>query len=149
MFLLEFVILFTGGVGVSASVHAGMPPPPSRQSVKSAVMRGLTESEMWVEGKRDRENVSTCEHGYYRQRRNKEDDEKHEDFMGMQETQRRVNANNKTNTRMHSSRMRTARLFPVSLNMHREGYLPGGMYLPGGIPAQVLHPPRGQNDRHV
>ena len=49
-----------------------------------------------MEGKRDRENVSTCEHGYYRQRRNK-DDEKHEDFMEMQETQRRANANNKTN----------------------------------------------------
>ena len=60
------------------------------------------------------------------------------------------------NTRMHSSRMRTARLLPVSPNMHCSGcvpaqggvpirqgctypggmYLPrGSVYLPGGVPA--------------
>ena len=54
-------------------------------------------------------------------------------------------------TRMHSSRVRTARLLPISPSMHcsrgctclggvpAQGYLPGG-YLPGGVPARgVLH----------
>ena len=47
----------------------------------------------------------------------------------------------KFETRMHLSRMRTARLLPVSPSMHysRGGrYLPRGLYLPGGVPAQVL-----------
>ena len=44
---------------------------------------------------------------------------------------------------MHSSRMRTARLLPVSPSMHCSW----GVYLPGGGPAQV--PPREQNDRQV
>ena len=55
------------------------------------------------------------------------------------------------NTRMHSSRMRTARLLPVSPNMHCSGggdvparggvpalggcTCPGGVYLPCGVPA--------------
>ena len=52
-------------------------------------------------------------------------------------------------TRMHSSRVRTARLLPISPSMHcsRGVYLPGGVpawgvYLPGGggVPARgVLH----------
>ena len=35
---------------------------------------------------------------------------------------------------MHSSRMRTARLLPISPSMHCKGggYLPRGVYLPGG-----------------
>ena len=39
---------------------------------------------------------------------------------------------------MHSSRMRTARLLPVSPSMHcSQGlYLPSGVYLPGGVPAR-------------
>ena len=47
-----------------------------------------------------------------------------------------------SNTRMHSSRMCTARLMPISPSMHCSGgvYLPGGVpvwgvYLPGGVPA--------------
>ena len=44
-------------------------------------------------------------------------------------------------TRMHSSRMRTARLFPISPTMHCSGGVPG----PGGVPAQVLPPPSPMN----
>ena len=62
---------------------------------------------------------------------------------------------------MHSSRMRTARLLPVSPSMHcsRGVYLVRGMYLvPGGqevcpcpgVPAQVLpHPPRTEFLTHA
>ena len=56
--------------------------------------------------------------------------------------------------RMHSSRMRTARLLTVSQHA-----LPGGVpakgvyrgrgYLPRGVPAQVLPHPHEQNHRHV
>ena len=49
----------------------------------------------------------------------------------------------KTCLSMHSSRMRTTRLLPVSPSMHCSW----GVYLPGGVPAQV--PPREQNDRQV
>ena len=40
---------------------------------------------------------------------------------------------------MHSSRMRTARLLPVSPSMHCSR----GVYLPGGVPAQGVYLPRG------
>ena len=58
-------------------------------------------------------------------------------------------------TRMHSSRMRTARLLAVSPSMHYSwgGSAPGrGCLLLGGVSHHALSqisPPRGQNDRHV
>ena len=52
-------------------------------------------------------------------------------------------------TRMHSSRMHTAPLLPVSPSMHCS--VAGGVYLPGGgVPAQVLPPPVNRmTDRQV
>ena len=61
-----------------------------------------------------------------------------------------INFNKKT--RVHSSRMRTTHLLPVSPSMHCSGgctlpwrvYLPGGVYLPKGVvPAQGGVPTRG------
>ena len=55
-----------------------------------------------------------------------------------------------TKTRMHSSRMRTSHLLPVSPSMHcsRGGYLPRGVPVRGrGVPAQVLPPPHGRQTR--
>ena len=55
-------------------------------------------------------------------------------------------------TRMHSSRMRTASLLPVSPSIHCSrggGYLPGGIPARGctcqGIPAQGVYLPEGVN----
>ena len=68
---------------------------------------------------------------------------------------------NTLQTRMHSSRMRTARLLPVSPSMHCSWvvylpggctwwecvpaggvYLSGGVYLPGGVHTQEVYLPR-------
>ena len=47
-------------------------------------------------------------------------------------------------TRMHSSRMHTARLLPVSPSMHCSlGGVPGWVYLPGGVTVQGVYLPRG------